>query len=212
MPFPGDENAQKKTAGNLGCQPFKGKLGMRQRLSMTTAAVGSTATATMKASAIATAETSAAASVRSFATAKSVPPTEPSALEAATTAEPFAAAEALVSAESIAAMPSAFATKLTTTAESVVVAVPTPTVETASAIVAATVVAEPRSYPNNQAVVEITRPVISVGCARVRRIVIVAVRTIGRGTDVPGADSHHHLGMGGGSGQEHEKSDRCHIL
>lgn len=228
----------RKRLATLAASRFNKRMGYLQRLSMTTASMGSStaaveatspitamepaATATVEAaSPITTMEPAATASLESTspitavepaATVKPVTATGSATLEAATTMEPLAAVEALVPAESTAAMPSAFAT------ESAMVTAPTATVVAAPSaivtptVVATTVVTEPRSYANKHAVVKIIRTVISVGRARVGRIVIVAVRTIRRGADVPGADSHHNLGMSSTSRQEHEKPDHNHIL
>jgi hypothetical protein len=178
-----------------------------------TATVEATSTATTEATSTTTVEAaSTITAMEPAATLKPVTATGSATLEATTTTRPSAAAEALVPAESTAAMPSAFAT------ESAIATAPTTTVVTAPSaivtptVVATTVVTEPRSYANKHAVVKIIPTVISVGCARVGRIVIVAVRTIRRRADVPGADSHHNLGMSRTSRQEHEESDHNHVI
>jgi hypothetical protein len=96
----------------------------------------------------------------------------------------------------------------------------TATVEAApSAIIPATIVAaappgapaapveamEPRACAYEHATCKIIRPVVAVRRARIRRIIIVSVRTIRRWPNVAWANTklNRHLSMGNTSRQEH---------
>lgn len=167
---------------------------------MTTAAVGA-ATAMKPSSPTAVEASSIAASVESATTVEPV-----TAAEAFSTMESTASVEALVPAEST-TMPSAFPTKSATTAEPVMVTVPTATVVAApSAIVAATVVAmEPRPCANKHAAVKIIWAVVAIRCARVWRILIVAIGAYWRRPNVCWAKLNCDLRMGGPSPCYHHK-------
>jgi len=142
-------------------------------------------------------------------------------VEPATTVEAVTAAEALVPVESAtipsaSAMPSA-ASIATATVEAAPSAIKPATIVAAAPPGAPTATIEamkPRARSDEHATFKIIRPVIAVRCARIWRIVIVSVRTIGRWPNIAWANNklNPHLSMGSTSGQEHKEPDRNHVL
>jgi hypothetical protein len=132
-----------------------------------------------------------------------------------TVAMPSAVAvETLASTESTIATPSVVAMESFASAKSVMVAVPSTAIVAApSTVIAATIKAmEPRTRADKHSAGKVIRAVVTVGCAGIRRIVIIAVGTSGRRANVTWADSHDNLGICSTSRQEREESNHNHVL
>jgi hypothetical protein len=228
------EQRKKKTAGNIGCQPFVCERRMPYQLPVAPSVRPAATAGPASLEATAAAEPATiAASMEPAATMRPVTASEPAALESSTTLESSAAVEALISAESIAAMPSPLTTISTPTAESVIAPFPTATVVAApSAIVAATIVAapaivsvtvvaaEPRTRSNKQAIDKVIRTVVPKRRTFVWRIPVVAISAYGSRFDVAwpvvawrdsNSNSKPDLRMGS-SCHSHEKPKHNRIL
>jgi hypothetical protein len=103
------------------------------------------------------------------------------------------------------------------------ISMPTATVVTSpSAIVATTVVTvEPGSYAYEHAIIKISRAIVSVRCASIRRIIVITINAIRRRAvigrarvDWPdaNADPDPNLRVSSTSRQEHEESSQKRIL
>lgn len=139
--------------------------------------------------------------------AKSVTTAESAAVEPAIAAESVAAAEPAIATESVAATESA-----------VIVAAEI----TIAGSIAAVEAVEPRASADENAVIEVVGTVVTVRRASVRVISVVAIGTIGSGTDVSrsrgvawtdsNADSKSKLGVGGRARENHEEPEQAEIF
>jgi hypothetical protein len=72
---------------------------------------------------------------------------------------------------------------------------------------------KPRSYANKYPACKITRAVVTVRCACIRRVIIVAILAIGRRPNICRTpELNCNLSMSSTTRHEHEESDHKHIL